>query len=152
MYNHTTTLFFVLSVAALIKGVLDDKGLFVILSGAIIGFNIFMRIPNVVEIIIILSVIYWGVYKKDFKKTVINFTNFIFGFIVAIIISLLIINSVFGMEGFIKAITKLSTKAQTSTSGYSMNDMIRANLLLGFQGIFYLVIFQVITFIIIIFK
>ena len=135
MYNHITTLFFVLSVAALIKGVLYDKGLFVILSGAIIGFNIFMRIPNVAEIIIILSVVYWGVYKKDFKKTVINFTNFIFGFIVAIIISLLIINAVFGMEDFINAIIKLSTEAQTSTDGYSMNDMLRANLFLGFQGI-----------------
>lgn len=68
MYNHTTTLFLILAVASLIKGVLTDKQLFIILSGSIIGFNIFMRIPNIVEIIIIFSIVYWGICKKDLKK------------------------------------------------------------------------------------
>lgn len=147
MYNHSTTLFFVLAVAALIKGVLEDKQLFIILSGAIIGFNIFMRIPNVVEIIIALSIVYWGIYKRDLKKASINLASFILGFIVSIIVSLLIINSIFGIKDFVEMLTRLSNNAKISTSGYSIYDMLRANITLGIQGIIYLIIFQIVSFI-----
>lgn len=148
MYNHTTTLLLVLSVAALIKGVLEDKQLFIFLSGVIIGVNIFMRIPNVVEVIIILSVIYWNLYKKNLKNTLQSIFNFILGFILSIVISLLIINSLFGLDNFNYMLISLSNKAQTSTDGHSIYDMIRANVILGFRGIIYLIILQIITLII----
>lgn len=44
-------------------------------------------------------------------------------------------------------INGLSNKAQSSTDGHSIYDMIRANLLHGYEGIFYLLILQLIVFI-----
>ena len=75
-YNNLTSLFFILSVFFLYNGILHKKNNFIFLAGFILGLNIFIRFSNILGIVLVITIFFYGYQKKRYSfnpnKTSIN--------------------------------------------------------------------------------
>ncbi len=86
-YYLLTTLLFLIGLFFLYKGLTTNRLFLLFIGGAIIGMNIFVRLPNILGIFLFLIIIYYDIsigilqYRKIFKKIVV----FILGYLFAIV-------------------------------------------------------------------
>jgi len=119
LYNYLTYLLFTACVLLLYIGLTKDSKKFLFMAGLVLGLNVFVRLPNICEAMLILAVLYYGVIKKEervrfFQKCGIC----IGGFLAAVVIMLIIA----GPSGYIGSIMQMfaSTKEATDYSSFGM--------------------------------
>ena len=82
-YNDLTAFFFVTSAWFLFYGLIKDQPLKIFCSGLFISMNMFARLPNVLDLTLIISIIYFGISKQaGFKKIARQISWLVFGFVV----------------------------------------------------------------------
>lgn len=94
-HNHLSALLAVLSICFLYYGLTKQKSLFVVLSGMVIGVNVFTRIPNITLLILVVAIpvfIYWKSIKLVKSVRLISF--FSSGFLLGLLL-------VFGLMFFL---------------------------------------------------
>ena len=124
LYNYLSYFFFALGAILLYRGQVEEKDKLLALAGVTLGFNVFVRIPNVTEMALIVGLWYYLACKQQkigviVKKTLICLV----GYIIGVIIPLVAILCRFGVNGIADMITGL-TGIQSSDGTYSAWSMV----------------------------
>ncbi|AEH01632.1 hypothetical protein [Lacinutrix sp. 5H-3-7-4] len=93
-HNHLTALLALISVYYLLNGLIKKKPLFIILSGLIIGANVFTRIPNLTLFVFILAIPFYYILNKEHLKYALKpMLHYILGIILGFgVIALLLVS------------------------------------------------------------
>ncbi len=134
LYNHLTFLFLILAIIFLFTGLTEDKLIFLLLAGVMLGINVFVRISNLPQVLLVFAVWYYlfmngspaKIYVKDTLACVAGYVAALF--------------CVFGLIGFkygfneyisgIKAMLSISDEA----AGYSAGSMVKELILAYLHG------------------
>ncbi|TGV02567.1 hypothetical protein [Flavivirga rizhaonensis] len=145
-HNHLTALLAVLSVFFLLKGLIENHGLSIVISGCILGINVFTRIPNITLFIFILAIPFYyfineGLLKKAIKPMIQYALGILIGFV--IIVSLLLILDQFNiMQNAILSLFDLGAKEDSThnISGLLKTYLLNYKHLIGIVGQFSIII------------
>jgi hypothetical protein len=81
-YTNLTAFFLLLSIFFLIKGLFESNLLYIFFSGFFNGCNIFIRIPNIINLILFIIIIIY--YRKNLKSNFINLFLFFIGIFISV--------------------------------------------------------------------
>lgn len=124
-YNNLTAMFYMIGIYLMYQGVLREKNNYIFASGIISGANIFIRLPNVLQLMIILTIFYYGIRKKiQLKKQIKQCTCFILGYIISIILIVFIMKLIGHWDIFISSITHISEMGKSSSSSHGIVNLI----------------------------
>ena len=88
-YDNLTALFFVASAFFLINGLESAKNWKILTSGLILGLNIFIRLPNILGFLLMLSIFFYGyINKTSIIPQAKQAISFISGYVLAILLAL----------------------------------------------------------------
>ncbi|MCM1048760.1 MAG: hypothetical protein NC433_10065 [Clostridiales bacterium] len=124
LYNYMTYTLFLVGVLLVYEGLTQEKERYLIIAGAALGTNIFVRFSNLMEAGLIVAVWAYGVICHKKIKKVIRETGFcILGYIGAVIIWLGYISLRYGLASYVEGIKRLFTMSETATD-YKVSSMI----------------------------
>lgn len=124
LYNYFSYLLFFAGVVVLYKGIITKRNYMFIIAGFILGSNVFVRLPNVVEASMILLVwygvaLYKGGFLEGLKKTLLCMAGYFLAFIPALIALL----ATRGIKDYITGIMEMLASGE-SASDYAGFGMI----------------------------
>ena len=125
LYNYLSYLFMVSGALLLYKGIVKENKKLFFLAGLILGANVFVRIPNITQMALIVTLWVWGIiYKKRVvKKTLVC----IAGYALGLVICIAMIIATFGLGGLSDMISGLAGITSTDES-YTPIAMITGTL------------------------
>ena len=90
-YNSITYYLMTLAIFLLVYGLKENSSKFLIVSGTILGFNVFVRFSNALESLLILGVWFYEIVEHHnifeiAKKTVLCMAGYLFGFAVPLVL------------------------------------------------------------------
>jgi hypothetical protein len=130
-YDNLTGLFFVASAFFLIKG-LKHKGIWqILISGLILGLNIFIRLPNIIGFALIFAIFFYGYIEKlPFKLQIKQGIFFILGYAAAIIITFSVMKILGHYEIYINSIYQLFNNTTYVAEGKLGSDNLKSMLII----------------------
>ena len=124
LYNYLSYFFFTLGAILLYQGLVEEKDKLLVLAGAVLGFNVFVRIPNLTEMALIVGLWYYLASKRQKMNVIIQKTlKCVAGYMVGVLIPLIGVITRFGISGILEMIVGL-TGIQGSDETYSAFSMI----------------------------
>lgn len=113
--------FYVCALLALYKGIVNEKILLILLSGVIVGVNIFSRIPNVLAVGLVLITLFHcyiekGRLSSDWRSALF----FILGILIGISLIVLMIAFLGHQQAFMEALNILFQKGTSSSDTHSV--------------------------------
>ena len=124
LYNYLSYFFFALGAILLYQGLVEEKDRLLVLAGVILGFNVFVRIPNLTEMALIVGLWYYLASKRRKINVIVNKTfKCLAGYIIGILIPVIGVVSRFGISGIADMILGLAG-IQSSDDTYSAWSMI----------------------------
>lgn len=130
-YNSTSMFVQVLAICVLIKGVEQGNRKYFLISGFLLGINVFFRLPNILQICIGFSVLWYSVCNNRIKEGIEKFKYYVIGIIFGVCVVILF---VFAIMGYEKIFSYLSQTAETAASSDSGHGLVNMLLILG-QGV-----------------
>ena len=123
-YNYLSYFFFTLGAFLLYQGLVEEKEGLLVAAGGVLGFNVFVRIPNLTEMALIIGLWYYLACKRQKINVIIDKTlKCLTGYIVGILIPLAGVIYRFGISGIVDMVQGL-TGIQSSDDTYSAFSMI----------------------------
>ncbi|MFZ4400521.1 MAG: hypothetical protein ACOYO1_10840 [Bacteroidales bacterium] len=136
-HNSLSSLLFVSASLALFKGLVNNKLYLFALSGFLIALNTFTRLPNILDIGILLIIIIYCYYYKESKSICIKrILLFVSGFIISFFIILLLMKQLGHYDIFIKSIKELKINAIKNSTSHGISPLIKMNLLVYLRVLF----------------
>ena len=124
-YNTFSFLLLSLIIFLLVKWTDTQKNLFLILSGVIIGFSVFFRIPNVLFGCLYAAVLWYDI-MTDRKKEILKDTwRMFWGGMVGLLTGVGIILRFVGMDGILKDFNRYTNVATTSQNSHSITITVK---------------------------
>lgn len=124
LYNYLTYVLFLTGVMLLYEGLTQDRAVFLILAGAALGTNIFVRFSNLPEMGLIVAVWAYGILCKKKPGKVVKETFICFaGYVGAVLLWLLWISVRYGMAEYVEGISRLFAMTDTATD-YQATSML----------------------------
>ena len=124
LYNYLSYFFFTLGAVILYQGLVEEKNKLLFAAGVILGFNVFVRIPNLTQMALIIGVWYYLAGKRQVINIIVRKTFVcIMGYIVGVLIPLVGVVSRFGISGIRDMVSGL-TGIKNSDETYSAFSMI----------------------------
>lgn len=124
LYNYLTYLAMILVIYFIYKGLLKDNNKFLVLAGILLGCNVFVRFPNLVEIGFIVIVWYDAILqKKGWRKGIYDTFSCVFGYIVGFGSMLLVVLIQYGFDQYKGMINSLRGIG-SSIQGYGPMTMV----------------------------
>lgn len=129
LYNYLSYMFFAIAALLLIKACREEKPFFLFLAGVFLGINVMVRIPNVLQVLMIFAVWYHVVKSGEeqkgklfWKRTGICIAGFAAGFLLAILLMVL----TGGGNGFSDMVEWLLSMlvSGSDSGGYSAGAMV----------------------------
>ena len=128
VYNYLTYLLFTIAVILLVKSLEKESKILLMAAGAVIAFNVFVRFPNVSEVILIVVIWLDGMINKRKKSvTIRNTFLYLCGFLAGILINFLVITVMYGFDSIPHMVVSLFAMTGEN-KGYSPIGMIMAML------------------------
>lgn len=129
LYQYLTYYLFCIAALLLVKGLAQGKNRLLFISGMVLGANLFVRFPNIVETLLIVLVLYAAILKKTAVKDVmIQIVYCMSGFFIVSCTGILLIEFVWGFGSYAGMIEGLFFMTEEATS-YSPVSMVRDTLL-----------------------
>lgn len=124
LYNYLTYFLFGLGAVLLYKGLVDEKDSCLVMAGAALGLNVFVRIPNLTEAALILGLWYYLKAERKPLSLILQKTGCcIAGYLAGLAIPLGLILIRYGLGGLTEAITGLAA-IQSADATYSPAAMV----------------------------
>lgn len=129
LYQYLTYYLFSIAALLLVKGLILERKRLLFCSGLLLGANLLVRLPNIVETALIVVVLYYAILKKtEFKKLLVQVGVCMAGFFLVALTGILCVELIWGFgsyKGMIEG-TFFMTKEATS---YTPAAMIKDTLL-----------------------
>ncbi len=131
LYNYMSYLMFTLGAVLLYMAIRDERDYLYALAGIVLGLNVFVRIPNVTQALLIVTVWATAVWKirytsKDTKvgAVALRSTGYcILGYVVGVLVPFCLVVARFGIDGFADRITEMFAISGTDDT-YTTFSMI----------------------------
>ncbi len=144
LYNYMTYLFFLAGAVLLFRGLAGNRPACLFLAGICLGLNVSVRIPNILETVLIVAVWYYGFRKKKSLERLGKETGLcVGGFLAAQAVMFLVISLLFyGFGAYGEMIRGLFTMSE-GASDYTLGEMLLSILSAyarGFQWMLYMLL------------
>jgi len=138
LYNYLTYLFMTIALAYIYHGLIHNKKWYLVVAGIFLGMNVFVRIPNLVEMGFILAIWYDAFsQKKGWKTGIIHTFLCIAGYLIGIGSLMFVIIFQYGwlqLKGMINSLVDVGNEI----SGYGPLSMVKHIALDYFQHLRFL--------------
>jgi len=125
-HNHLTAFLALLGMYFLLKGIRKERLILLLISGCILGINIFTRIPNVTLLIFVLAIPYANYQKhRNFAKIVRPTLAFAFGVIVGILSVVTLLYYLNQWHIMKKALSALISLGEAGDSSHNLIGLLR---------------------------
>lgn len=93
-YNFLSVLLYTSTASLLFRGLKRDRIWMLIVAGALVGMDAFTRVPSIVNLGLIITIIFYGILSKTaIKKIIVQSSSFLAGFCFSLAAMLLLIRS-----------------------------------------------------------
>lgn len=124
LYNYLTYLFMLLGLIFLYEGLVREKKALLAAAGVLLGLNLFVRFPNVIETGFIVAVWMYGFFKKKKISQVAADTLWcVLGYLAGALSVLLLIFRLYGLGAYGDMITSLFSMTDSAAS-YKPVEMV----------------------------
>ena len=124
LYNYMTYLLLLVGVLLIYEGLTQEKEAYLIMAGAALSTNIFVRFSNLTEAGLIVAVWAYGIICRKNIKKVVQETGFcMLGYIGAVIVWLGYISLRYGFLNYVEGIKGLFAMTETATD-YKASSML----------------------------
>lgn len=124
LYNYMTYLFLLLGVVFLFRGLAGSRPVWLFAAGACLGLNVSVRVPNVLETMLIAALWYYGAKKKKSFEEIVRQTGLcVGGFLTACAVMFCIVCARYGMGAYGEMLTGLFGMVQ-GASDYTFSEMV----------------------------
>lgn len=143
LYNILTYLFFVAGAVFLFRGLAGCRPKCLVIAGVCLGLNVAVRVPNVLEVSLIVALWYYGAIKKKSFEQIAKETGFcVLGFVLAQTVMFAVMSAMYGIGAYGEMIGGLFGMAG-SASDYTLGEMLLSILsayLKGFKWMLYMIL------------
>ncbi len=143
LYNYMTYFFFLLGGMLLFRGLAGCRNRCLFWAGVCLGLNVAVRVPNVLETVLIVALWYYGARKKKTFEQIAKETGIcVGGFLAAQAVMFGVMSSLYGIGAYPEMIGGLFGMAG-SASDYTLGEMLRAILSAyakGFKWMLYMIL------------
>ena len=123
-HNSVTCLFTTCAAYFLFRGLTKEKGVFFLISGILLGVNVFSRVTNVALAGLIISLLPYYLYSKNVKNTIRFFFYSFLGFIVGMGIVILLMTALGHLKLFTEVIEMLFTASQDPLAAHGLQRLL----------------------------
>lgn len=123
-HNYLSAILSICAAATIFKAVKSSDWRWMIISGIILGCNVFVRLPNITLITLIFLLIPFYVYNKDIKRTIFLFLSGSGGFIIGIVLIILIMLLLGHIHIFINAFNSGLSASSSADSTHNLGTMV----------------------------
>lgn len=149
IYNHLSFLFLTIAIILLYNGLIGDNYICLAAAGFVLGINVYVRFPNIIQASLIIVVWYYMLirgYKliEAVRRTLVCMAGWIGAFLPVY----MIINCIYGKNAYISGIMDLFSMSQ-GAEDYSAGSMIISMLsayIRGGRRLFDIVVFTVLAY------
>ncbi len=143
LYNYMTYFFFLLGGMLLFRGLAGCRPWCLFFAGVCLGLNVAVRVPNVLEVVLIVVLWYYGARKKKTFEEIAKETGVcVGGFLVAQAVMFAVMSALYGIGAYGEMIGGLFGMAG-SASDYTLGEMLRSILSAyakGFKWMLYMIL------------
>lgn len=143
LYNYMTYFFFLLGAMLLFRGLAGYRPVCLFLAGVCLGLNVAVRVPNVLEAIMIVALWYYGAKKKKTFEEIAKETGLcVGGFLAAQAVMFVVMSVLYGIGAYGEMISGLFGMAG-SASDYTLGEMLLSILSAyakGFKWMLYMIL------------
>lgn len=124
LYNYLTYYLFGIAALLVIKGLSSNKNWLLYIAGIVLGFNLFVRFPNVTECLLIVVVVFHNILsKKTVKEGAGKVLLCIGGYFTSFAAMMTILSIRYGFSEYFRMIRSLFAMKETASS-YSPVQMV----------------------------
>lgn len=124
LYNYMTYFFFLLGAILLFRGLAGSRPVCLLLAGICLGLNVAVRVPNVLEVSLIVALWYYGALKKKSFEEIAKETGLcVAGFLGAQAVMFSVMSALYGIGAYGEMIGGLFGMAG-SASDYTLGEML----------------------------
>jgi len=124
LYNYISYFLFALGLLLLYEGIIREQDKYYFIAGIVLGLNVFVRLPNVTEAILIIGLWYamW-LRKEKWQKTMAKTGICLGGYIAGVLIPFVAVHIQYGPRAFLDMLSGLSSVTQVDDT-YTPLSMI----------------------------
>ncbi|MGN0388684.1 MAG: hypothetical protein ACI4ER_07685 [Suilimivivens sp.] len=124
LYNYMTYFFFLLGAVFLFRGLAGSRPVWLFIAGVCLGLNVSVRVPNVLETLLIVTLWYYGARKKKSFENIAKETGLcVAGFLAAQAVMFLVMSLLYGFGAYGEMISGLFGMSG-SASDYTLSEML----------------------------
>ena len=123
-YNSLTALFLSVAMLLFYKGLTEDNKWHVLCAGIVLGFNIFIRLPNISLCSLGLVFIPYYLFTKDKRNTIVLAIMAFLGVLIGIIVELIIMSSLGHLNLFVDNLASGLSAASAEDSTHDISRFI----------------------------
>jgi len=129
-YNTLSALFYILTVTFIFTGLQKNQTIRIFVGGFLVGLNLFIRVPNLLETGLVLGIFYYGyLFANPWNKMFQQAGGFILGFLAAVccaILAMYLLGHLAIFEGSLKILFMMSKGAKHPEveGGYGVSRII----------------------------
>lgn len=125
LYNYLTYFFFLIVTLCLYLALTTEKKAWFVAAGVALGFNVFVRFPNIAESALILAVWYYGFLQKKKAGEVVKETAFcLLGFLLGFGVMYAVVSVQFGAAAYADMLSALFSLGSEAGGGHSIGSML----------------------------
>lgn len=124
LYNYMTYFFFLLGAVFLFRGLAGSRPVWLFAAGVCLGLNVAVRVPNILEVLLIVTLWYYGARKKKSFEEITKETGLcVAGFLSAQAVMFLVMSLLYGFAAYGEMISGLFGMSG-SASDYTLGEML----------------------------
>lgn len=124
-YDNLSALFYILGIYLMYFGLKNENMAMIFFSGFTAVSNIFIRLPNILQVFIVLGIFYWGIRKKiKLKKQMQYVIVFTAGCIAAFAILILAMKCLNQQDIFVSSIKGIEKTGESSSDSHGIMRLI----------------------------
>ena len=126
LYNYMTYFFFLLGAVFLFRGLAGSRPVWLFAAGVCLGLNVAVRVPNILEVLLIVTLWYYGARKKKSFEEITKETGLcVAGFLSAQAVMFLVMSLLYGFGAYGEMISGLFGMSG-SASDYTLSEMLHS--------------------------
>lgn len=127
LYNYLSYFLCTLAIVFIIRGLEENTKKALFLAGIFLGLNIFVRVPNVIQCILILPVILYGIWEKKSGRDIVkSVLACVLGWLSAVCAVFIFISACYGKDAYFDMLRGLLAGTGTDSS-YNLLQMLLCN-------------------------
>ncbi len=143
LYHYLSYFFFLLGVVFLFRGLAGCRPVCLVIAGVCLGLNVAVRVPNVLEVVLIVALWYYGGLKKKSFEEIAKETGLcVAGFLGAQLLMFIVMSVLYGIGAYpemIGGLFGIAGRASDYTFGEMLASIFSAYLT-GFKWMLYMLL------------